>query len=77
MLAPHPTPKIGHNPLSASPRLLAQYIRSYLSYLRPQRKEAPWRHKKDSLTVNLINTVFNKRVKTFGQFNGTFFTDLK
>jgi hypothetical protein len=63
MLAPRPIPKLGHNPLSASSWLLIQYNRSYLSYLRQQREEAPWRHEKDSLTRNLINTILTNVLK--------------
>jgi hypothetical protein len=33
MLAPRPTPQAGEPPLSSCPRLLIQYISSYLPYL--------------------------------------------
>jgi hypothetical protein len=76
MLAPRPTPKLGHNPLSASPRLLTQY--SQLPFVSPSATQESALASGKGLPYGKLNKYyFNKRVKTFDRFNGTFFTDLQ
>ena len=54
LLAPRPTPQAGEPPLVGFPRLLIQYIRSYLPYrrpfLQPQTEDTPFRGDIDPLS---------------------------
>ena len=64
LLASRPTPQAGGPPLVVCPRLLTQYIRSYLPYwwpfLHPQPEDAPCRGDRDPLITDLVCDRFQK-----------------
>ena len=66
LLVPRPTPQAGGPPLFGRPRLLIQYIRSYLPYrrpfLHPQPEDAPCRGDREPLITALEQMVGPKRL---------------
>ena len=64
VVRPSPNPQAGGPPFASCPRLLIQYIRSYLPYwrpfLHPQPDDAPWRGDRDPLITEKRAMRFSK-----------------